>query len=192
MSGQETRSLIPISDKSADIDAPIAFVLKGPLELPPELVTGHRHLDAEHRLLLECISNLRGICIDQVNFRHCSDCHQAQRNHCENHLVSMLGDLLAFILDHFRMEEEIMRDSLLQMVNREICEAHMEDHAAISGKVQEIVGALDPMNTVGLIRDLDGLLTRWVSNHIEMHDMLLVRWVEREDSVLRQARQPAA
>jgi len=191
MSGYETRSVIPISDKSADIRAPIASALNGSLELPPELLTGHRHLDAEHRLLLENISNLRRICLDQVNFKHCADCHQAQRNHCENHLVSMLGDLLAFILEHFRTEEEVMRDSLLQMVNREVCEAHMEDHAAISGKVQEIVAALDPMNTVGLIRDLDGLLTRWVSSHIEMHDMLLVRWVEREDSVLRQAGQPA-
>lgn len=192
MSGQETRSIIPISDKSADIHATVAPVLKDDLELPPELLTGHRHLDAEHRLLLGNISNLRRICIDQVNLKHCADCHQAQRNHCESHLVSLLGDLLAFILEHFRTEEEIMRDSLLQMVNREVCEAHMEDHAAISGKVQEIVAALDPMNTVGLIRDLDGLLTRWVSNHIQMHDMLLVRWVEREDSVLRQARQPAA
>ena len=192
MSGQDTRSIIAISDKSAGVHAPVAPVPEASLELPPELLTGHRHLDAEHRLLLGNISNLRRICIDQVNFKHCANCHQAQRNHCESHLVRMLGDLLAFILEQFRTEEEIMRDSLLQMVNREVCEAHMEDHAAISGKVQEIVAALDPMNTVGLIRDLDGLLTRWVSNHIEMHDMLLVRWVEREDSVLRQAAQPAA
>jgi len=192
MSGQETRSIIPISDKSAESRAPLAPAPNGRLELPPELLTGHRHLDAEHRLLLENISNLRRLCIDQVSFRHCANCHQAQRSHCESNLVSLLGDLLAFILDHFRTEEEIMRDSLLQMVNREVCEAHMEDHAAISGKVQEIVAALDPMNTVGLIRDLDGLLTRWVSSHIQMHDLLLVRWVEREDSVLRQASQPTA
>lgn len=192
MSGQEVRSIIPISDKPANIHATVAPVLKESLELPAELLTGHWHLDAEHRQLLANISNLRRICIDQVNFKHCADCHQAQRNHCESHLVSMLGDLLAFILEHFRTEEEIMRDSLLQMVNREVCEAHMEDHAVISGKIQEIVAALDPMNTVGLIRDLDGLLTCWASNHIQMHDMLLVRWVEREDSVLRQAGQPAA
>jgi hemerythrin-like metal-binding protein len=191
MSGHEIRSVIPISDKSADPRVPMVPARDGCIELPPELVTGHRHLDSEHRLLLDNIDNLRRICIDRVNLEHCGDCHQARRKHCENHLVSMLGDLLAFILEHFRTEEEIMRDSLLQMVNREVCEAHMEDHAAISGKVQEIVAALDPMNSVGLIRDLDALLTRWVSNHIGMHDMLLVRWVEREDSVLRQAAQPA-
>jgi hemerythrin len=104
----------------------------------------------------------------------------------------MLGDLLSFVLEHFRTEEAIMRDSLLLLVDRAVCEAHMEDHAAISGKVQEIVAALDPMNTVVLIRQLDTLLTRWVSNHIALHDTLLVRWVQREDSVLRKVGLPAA
>ncbi|PKO87953.1 MAG: hypothetical protein CVU18_08865 [Betaproteobacteria bacterium HGW-Betaproteobacteria-12] len=159
-------------------------------ELPPELLTGHQQLDAEHRLLITCIANLRRVCIDQVNCRHCGDCDPPRRHHCESHLVAMLGDLLAFILEHFRTEEEIMRDSLLLMVDRELCQAHMEDHAAISGKVQEIVAALDPMNTAGLIRQLDALLTRWISNHITLHDMLLARWVLREDSVLRRASLP--
>ena len=99
----------------------------------------------------------------------------------------MLGDLLAFILEHFRTEDEIMRDSLMLMVDREVCQAHMEDHAAISGKVQEIVAALDPMTTVVLIRELDALLMRWVGNHIALHDILLVRWLERDGSSLRQA-----
>ena len=42
--------------------------------------------------------------------------------------------LLAFILDHFKHEEDVMRDSLLLTVDREVCQAHMEDHAAISAK----------------------------------------------------------
>ncbi|QRM19218.1 hypothetical protein GBK02_07330 [Dechloromonas sp. TW-R-39-2] len=101
-------------------------------------------------------------------------------------MVSMLGDLLAFVLDHFKVETQIMRDSLLLVVDREICEAHMEDHAAISGKVLEIVAALDPLNTVGRIRQLDVLLEQWLNNHMALHDNILARWVEREDSVLRQ------
>jgi hemerythrin-like metal-binding protein len=161
-----------------------------PVELPAELVTGHPTLDAEHRLLIASIASLRQVCVDHVNGRHCGACAVARRADCESHLVAMLGDLLAFVLDHFRTEEEIMRNSLLLMVDREVCEAHMEDHAAISGKVQEIVTALEPMRTVTLIRDLDTLLTRWVSNHIVLHDMLLVRWLQREDSVLRQGAHP--
>lgn len=159
------------------------------IELPPELVTGHKNLDAEHRLLVAAISGLRKVCIDHINMPHCGNCEKSVRSACENQLVAMLGDLLAFILDHFKTEETIMRDSLLQLVDRDLCEAHMEDHAAISCKVQEIVAALNPMNSVGLIRDLDGLLSRWILNHIGLHDVLLVRWVEREDSVLRQVKQ---
>lgn len=183
---QQIHSAKRASSMPSEPSLPEAADIGGTGEMPPELLTGHKHLDAEHRLLLANIANLRRVCLDPANFRHCGNCSQGQRGRCENQLVSMLGDLLAFILEHFRTEEDIMRDSLLQMIDREVCEAHMEDHAAISGKVQEIVAALDPMNTIGLIRELDTLLMRWVSNHIHLHDMLLVRWVEREDSVLRQ------
>jgi hemerythrin len=31
-----------------------------------------------------------------------------------------------------------------------------------------------------LIRELDELLMRWVGNHIALHDILLVRWLERD------------
>lgn len=55
----------------------------------------------------------------------------------------------------------MMRDSLLVLVNRDLCDAHMEDHAAISSTVQQIVAALDPMQTPSLIRELDALLHRW-------------------------------
>lgn len=155
------------------------------VELPPELVTGHQVIDAEHRMLLSSISGLRRICADQANHPHCGNCDLAARQHCENQLVAMLGDVLSFILDHFKTEETIMRDSLMRMVDRELCEAHVEDHAAISSKVQEIIAKLDPMNSVALIRELDVLLSRWIVNHVALHDILLVRWVQREDSVLR-------
>lgn len=156
-------------------------------DLPPELQTGHKHLDAEHALLMNSIAALRRVCLDQIRFRHCGNCDQARYAQCEGNLVSLLGDLLAFILDHFRTEEAIMRDSLMIMVDRDVCEAHMEDHAAISSKIQEIVVALDRISLVARIRELDSLLVRWVSNHIQMHDMLLVRWLDRDGASLRQS-----
>lgn len=154
--------------------------------LPADLKTGHPLLDTGHAHLLACVEGLRRICIDHRNFRSCAGCGGGARVKCEDQLVSMLGDLLAFVLDHFKVETQIMRDSLLLVVDREICEAHMEDHAAISGKVLEIVAALDPLNTVGRIRQLDVLLEQWLNNHMALHDNILARWVEREDSVLRQ------
>lgn len=185
MTDYQVHATKPLTGARVEIMPPLS-------DLPPELVTGHAHLDAEHRLLLSCIANLRRVCSEHVTSQHCGACPAARRQHCESHLVGMLGDLLSFVLEHFRTEEAIMRDSLLLLIDREVCEAHMEDHAAISGKVQEIVAALDPMHTVVLIRQLDTLLSRWVSNHIALHDMLLVRWVQREDSVLRKAGLPPA
>lgn len=161
-------------------------------ELPSELVTGHRSIDAEHRQLLLSMANLRTVCRFHLRVADCKACQESLRNACESSLVTMLGDLLSFVIEHFRNEEQVMRDSLLLMVERDVCEAHIEDHAAISSKVQQIVASLDPLYTVVLIRELDTLLTRWVSNHIIMHDQLLVRWVEREDSVLRQGGQASA
>lgn len=165
--------------------------LRAGADLPPALLTGHPVIDRGHRHLLSTMASLRQVCVDHANLLDCGECAPQMRQRCDEHLVGMLGDLLAFILDHFQSEEEIMRDSLLLMVDRDLCEAHMEDHAAISGKVQEIVAALDAGNTVRRIRELEKLLSRWVCNHIALHDVLLARWIEREDSVLRQRHQAA-
>ncbi|RIX45101.1 MAG: hypothetical protein D3M94_13305 [Rhodocyclales bacterium GT-UBC] len=153
--------------------------------LPAALETGHKSIDFEHRQLLACMIAARSICDDFRGYRNCSGCIEARRALCENELVRLLGDLLSFILDHFKTEEEIMRDSLLIMVDRDLCEAHMEDHAAISSKIQQIVASLESHNTVNLLRELDGLLGRWINHHVALHDMMLMRWVERDDSALK-------
>nr|MBL8410488.1 hemerythrin domain-containing protein [Dechloromonas sp.] len=191
MAGQITFRGVARAALSGDNDAASSCAPVNEAELPSELLTGNAHLDVEHGLLMGNIQGLRKICIDHRNLPHCGGCQHERRLCCENELVAMLGDLLAFILDHFRNEERIMRESLLQVIDREVCEAHMEDHAAISGKIQEIVAALDQMKTVSLIRELDSLLSRWVRNHIMLHDRLLARWIEREDSMLRRSLPPA-
>jgi hemerythrin-like metal-binding protein len=154
-------------------------------ELPPELLTGHRLIDFEHRFLVSSIANLQRVCIDYQTYADCQSCGQDRRAHCEGELIGLLGDVFAFILEHFKNEESIMRESLLLTVDREVCQAHMEDHAAIAAKVQEIVSSLDRSHTVSRIRELDALLARWMTNHIALHDMLLSRWISREDSLLR-------
>lgn len=154
-------------------------------ELPPELMTGHKLIDFEHRFLLAAIANLRKVCIDHIALPDCHGCGQVLQKRCESQLIGMLGDVFAFILDHFKTEETVMRDSLLLMVDRDVCEAHMEDHAAISAAVQQIVLALDPLHVVSRIRELDHLLSRWITNHIALHDLLLSRWISREDSLLK-------
>lgn len=153
-------------------------------KLPAELITGHKLIDSEHYFLIASIANLRRVCIDHINLKDCTGCSHDRQQACEADLVAMLGDVFAFILDHFKTEEMVMRDSLLLMVDRDVCEAHMEDHAAISFAVQKIVSSLDFQHVVSRIRELDSLLERWVTNHIALHDLMLSRWISRDDSLM--------
>ena len=148
--------------------------------LPAGLNTGIAQVDFGHAQLLSCIAALRNLCAHPTN-NSCTTCDIAPQGKCEPALIGLLGDLLAFILDHFHIEEKAMRDSLLYMVDRHVCEAHMEDHALISEKIQQIVAAIDPSITVQQVRELEKLLVRWESNHIVLHDQALERWILRQD-----------
>jgi hemerythrin-like metal-binding protein len=148
--------------------------------LPAGLNTGNAELDFGHAQLLACIASLRKLCAYPTN-SSCNTCNGAQRGRCESSLIGLLGDLLIFILDHFQAEERAMRESMLYMVDRHVCEAHMEDHAQISQKIQQIVSQIDPSKTVVLVRELDHLLERWVTHHTVLHDQALERWMMRQD-----------
>ena len=148
--------------------------------LPAAFNTGIAHIDFGHAQLLTSISSLRKLCVKPASVS-CNTCDRSQRGNCESSLIGHLGDLLIFILDHFQAEEKAMRDSLLYMVDRHVCEAHMEDHAQISQKIQQIVAAIDQSKTVQLVDELDQLLERWVSNHAVLHDQALERWMKRQD-----------
>ncbi len=169
--------VVPFLDKINAPEIPSVSWLPG-APLPAELHTGHQAIDFEHRQLMESIQSLRNLCQGFADKKDCGGCQEEKRQSCERHLVGLLGDLLAFILDHFKNEEIVMRDSLLLSFNRDVCEAHMEDHANISAKIQEIIVSLEPMNTVGLLRELDVLLQRWLINHVMLHDLILGRWLE--------------
>jgi hemerythrin-like metal-binding protein len=172
-------------DESVDALSDVTAHWMATGHLPPELVTGHKLIDFEHRFLVSAIANLRKVCIDHKAFSDCSGCGHASRDRCESQLIGLLGDVFSFILDHFKTEEGIMRDSLMLMVDRDVCQAHMEDHAEIAAKVQEIVSALDSMHVVSRIRELEKLLARWMTNHIALHDLMLSRWISRDDSLLQ-------
>ncbi len=157
-------------------------------DLPPALDTGNALIDDEHRLLLSVMRNVRSICLDPARFSDCLTCPTTRQAVCERDLVGMLGDLFSFILDHFSTEERIMRDSMMLLTDHDLCEAHVEDHAAIAQKVQEIVSRLDTEHTVERIRELDDLLARWIENHIGLHDLMPVRWLNSEDGARLESR----
>lgn len=148
-------------------------------ELSASLETGHVRIDRDHRQLLALLGELRRICRDPGGLPDCATCSADQQLACEGRLIVLLGDLFSCILEHFAGEELLMRDAQMQLAEGEHYAAHIEDHAAIAQKVQELVARLDIVHTVERIRELDGLLARWVANHIEMHDDLLVRWLAK-------------
>jgi hemerythrin-like metal-binding protein len=150
-----------------------------------ELLSGNKTIDSEHKQLFAILAAARSVCRDLATYPTCVTCSESRRAVCESELVKLLGRLLSVTLAHFRTEESIMRESLLIMVDRHACEAHMEDHAAISSRIERIIATLDSQKTVGLLRELDKLLGVWVLGHIATHDMALVDWIEREDSALR-------
>lgn len=159
-------------------------------ELPAALVTGNALIDEEHRVLLGIMKQVRSICADPEHFVDCRACGTAKQATCEKDLINHLGDLFAFILDHFTNEERIMRDALLQITDQAQSEAHVEDHAAIAEKVQQIVARLDRDQVVERIRELDTLLATWISNHIGMHDMILVRSLAQHGELTFFSRKP--
>ena len=154
--------------------------------LPAALNTGLQEVDFEHAQLLACMLSVRQLCSEYKILDTCAGCEASKQIHCESSLIGLLGDLLAFILDHFQTEEKAMRDSLFYMVDRDVCEAHMEDHAHIAEKIQQIVSALDPLRTVVLVHELDALLERWMSHHVILHDQALARWMARQDFTVTQ------
>lgn len=141
----------------------------------PGLLTGHAEIDQEHRLLLSTLGRLREACLRFDEPRDCGGCDALTAAQCHNTLVELLGDLLMFLIEHFQKEEAIMKESGLTTREREVCERHKEDHAAISQTILDIVTALDPAQTAHLVRSLHTVLERWQHNHIRLHDQILVR-----------------
>ena len=185
MTEQQSVTIQRVGDRGENALAEITDYWQRTGCLPPELVTGHKLIDFEHRFLVSAIAALRRLCADLPSATDCRACGPDVQERCEKQLISMMGDLFAFMLEHFKTEEAVMRDSLLLMVDRDICLAHMEDHAEIAKKMQEIVMALDREHTVWRIRELDALLSRWMTHHIALHDLMLSRWISREDSMLK-------
>ncbi len=147
-------------------------------DLPAELHTGHTLINQEHRQVLMIIQRLRQVCPHFVEGKLCTSCSDEVSDTCQSGLMSLLGDLFAFILEHFRHEEKLMRESLMLSMDRELCDAHMEDHAEIATKVQEVVMGIDKGQTASMIRELDVLLHRWLNHHISLHSMMLGQWLE--------------
>lgn len=135
----------------------------------PQLLTGDRQSDSEHRLLLSAMARLRELCVELG--RQADGGGEIDTGE----VIDAVGDVLAFMVDHFYAEERLMKDACLDLYDRELCNRHREDHAAISEAVLRIICNRDEAGAPPLIRELQRVLERWLEHHMEIHDRLLVR-----------------
>lgn len=137
-------------------------------------------VEMERCKLAEASRALCSICDDLHALANCSSCTSQRREQCRDGLIGLLGDLLLYVLEKFEQEECSMRDSLLIVFERDSCDAHMEDHVAISDKIKWIISSLESTDTVNLSRQLELLLKHWSDDHIAKYDLPLARWVYRQ------------
>jgi hemerythrin-like metal-binding protein len=138
--------------------------------------TGHAEIDLEHSLLLACVDRLNTVCRIPDSRCSCRDCLVRTQSECHADLGNLLGDLLMYLVDHFRTEETLMRSHGVARIAPDFCERHKEDHAAIALTIQELTASLDPLQTADLVRRLHRLLSYWLQDHIARHDAVLVRF----------------
>lgn len=142
----------------------------------PQLLTGNPQTDSEHRLLLNAMTRLREICAELDRQAESLDTDGGTDM---ADVVDALGDLLAFLVDHFYAEEKLMKKFGLTIQDKQLCDQHKEDHAAISDAVLRIVSNLDRSRAAPLIKQLQSVLQNWLEHHIEIHDVMLVRLLEQ-------------
>ena len=109
--------------------------------------TGHAEIDLEHSLLMACVNRLNSVCRIPDSRCSCRDCLARMQSECHADLGNLLGDLLMYLVDHFRTEETLMRSHGVARIAPDFCERHKEDHAAIALTIQELTTNLDPMQT---------------------------------------------
>lgn len=143
--------------------------------LPDALATGFAMIDEEHRQLKAAINRLRTICDDFDNKQTCAGCSVDRISACESSLLDCVSDLLGYVVEHFRTEENLMKDLGISMKHRERYLSHAEDHANIADRIALLARLTDQQLTVQAIADTAAVLSRWLDHHIQHHDVPMLQ-----------------
>lgn len=139
--------------------------------LPQELDTGVAIVGAEHRRLRGFIGRLRSICTDFAYKQDCTGCSAERIGACDAALLDCMTELLGFMLDHFRHEEQLMKDRGISARQYERYQLHAEDHANIAGRLAGLTRPQPRLATVREIAETTAHITRWLDHHITHHDV---------------------
>jgi hemerythrin-like metal-binding protein len=139
--------------------------------LPQELETGISIVDDEHRCLRQFIGRLRSICDEFDTKQTCAGCPDEKINACDTALLDCVTELLGFMVEHFRNEENLMKDLGVRTKQHERYLLHAEDHANIADRITLLTYPRSRQDTVQAIADTASLIARWLDHHIEHHDV---------------------
>lgn len=140
--------------------------------VPGELKTGIPIIDDEHQRLRDFIDRLREICTEFETRQTCADCPGDKICACEMALLDYVTELLDFMVEHFRNEENLMKDLGISARQHKRYLLHAEDHANIAERVAVLTHPrTPPQETVRAITDTAFILTRWLDHHIAHHDV---------------------
>jgi hemerythrin-like metal-binding protein len=137
--------------------------------LPEPLRTGISLVDQEHGYLIDLLDRLHRICPrpDSV----CDGCEPAKATHCENDLGTLFVELLEFMVEHFRHEEDLMRTLGLP---RNVRELHAEAHADIAQRIRALIDP-NPDNFAIKPAEFRQTVMAWLEDHIKNWDMQITR-----------------
>lgn len=141
------------------------------LDLPNELETGITIIDDEHRHLRDFIVRLKSICTEFETRQSCEGCSDEKVSTCETALLDCVTELLGFMVEHFRNEENLMKELGISAKQHERYLLHAEDHANIAERVAVLTHPRTRLETVRSIADTASILSRWLDHHIAHHDV---------------------
>lgn len=138
--------------------------------LPDEYRTGIPLIDHEHQRLHALIGNLRTICADFECKADCQGCAEEVVQRCEQQLLDVLSDVLAFMSEHFCTEEKLLRKSGMSAVERDLFESHVDEHVRLIQSISALTNVEQLYLTVSHIAETTAVLRRWLSDHIVRFD----------------------
>jgi len=141
--------------------------------------TGHPGIDAQHQQLSLLVADLNDICADAERaVGDCPHCPEAYREICIDRLAGLIGELLGFMVEHFRYEENLMR--LLPSTPEALrhIREHKRAHAEVSTQLSALTFSLDEGDPLACAHRLQKVVEHWLGAHGQSHDQRLVGALE--------------
>lgn len=133
-----------------------------------------REIGEEHALLHAHLHALVTDCAKLNSAEHCRNCETGKAEHCTDRALQHVGELLAYMVGHFRNEELVMRKFRLPATNPVLFDDHVQDHGRLSEGLSHLATELDDENPLPQLRQLRTLMSEWLHQHFVEHDNRLL------------------